>query len=350
MSRLGLALAGCGEVTGAKHLRALVHVPEVNVLVLVDPDREKRERLGDRFRIPHRVADIDAALAVDGVQAVGVATPPTTHLSVALAAMKAGKHVWIDKPLTLSSDEATRIADAASQTRAIVMTGFHMRFHRLVRQARALIAGGALGRIESIRSTWNSPRADLGLPEWRWHRETGGGALVEIGVHHYDLWRYLLGVEVEEVSAIAANGTRDDENAVVTARLSNGVLATAMLSERTSHQIEIEIAGSLGRLRVDCLRFEGLEQLPVTMPPGSVRARLDRLAHFAGSLPAGIRSIARGGEYLDSYRVAWSHFAQAALGQPMEICPVQDGLRATRIVEAVVASRVAGRAVRVVSA
>lgn len=347
MTRLGLALIGSGEVTGAKHLPALGRVPEARVLVLADPDREKRERVADRFRIPHRVPDLEAALAIEGVQAVGVATPPASHAEIAIAAMSAGKHVWIDKPLALSAGDGERLADAASRTRAIVMTGFHMRFHRLVRAARAFIASGALGQIESIRSTWNSPRVDLGLPEWRWRRETGGGALVEIGVHHYDLWRYLLGTDVAEVSAFATDGSRDDESAVVSARLSNGVLATALLSERTSHQIEVEIAGSRGRLRVDCLRFEGLEWLPVSMPPGSVRARIDRLAHFAGSLPAGMQSIARGGEYLDSYRVAWTHFARAALGHPVETCAVQDGLQATRIVEAVIASRVAGRSVAV---
>ena len=346
-TRLGLALIGCGEVTGAKHLPALRHVDAVQVLVLADPDREKRERLADRFQVPHRVADVHEALAIAGVDAVGVATPPGVHADVALPAMDAGKHVWIDKPLALTADECRRIVDASTRGRTVVMTGFHMRYHRLVGEARAIIASGRLGTIESIRSTWYSPRADLGLPAWRWQRESGGGALVEIGVHHYDLWRYLLGTEVADVYATAIDGTRHDESAVVSARMTNGVLATALLSERTSHQIEIEVAGSEGRLRIDCLRFEGLEWLPLKVPPGSPRARLARYAQFARTLPVGLRSMARGGEYLDSYRLAWEQFARASLGGAAEICPVMDGWRATEIVVAALASRTEGRAVAV---
>lgn len=342
--RLGLALIGCGEVTGAKHLPALRRVPKVQVLVVADPDREKRERLGDRFHVPHRVADLNEALAISGVDAVGVATPPGVHPDVACRAIEAGKHVWIDKPLALNAAACQQIVDAAGRSTSVVMTGFHMRYHRLIAEARAIIRDGRLGVIESIRSTWNSPRVDDGLPEWRWNRESGGGALVEIGVHHYDLWRYLLDAEVEEVYATAIDGSRHDESAVVSARLSNGALASAMLSERTSHQIEIEIAGSSGRLRVDCLRFEGLEWLPVKTPPGSPRARMARYAQFARTLPVGLRSMARGGEYLDSYRIAWEQFAHASLGRAAPTCTVLDGLRATEIVVAALASRVEGRA------
>jgi len=56
--------------------------------------------------------------------------------------------------------------------------------------------------LESIRTIWNSPRADSGIPDWKRRRADGGGSLVEIGVHLFDLWRYLLGTEVEEVFAL----------------------------------------------------------------------------------------------------------------------------------------------------
>ncbi|MCX6621642.1 MAG: glycosyltransferase [Acidobacteria bacterium] len=273
---IGLALIGCGEVTCAKHLPAL-------------------------------------------------------HRLLALAAIRAGKHVWIDKPLALTAEECVQIAAAARGTSRVVMTGFHLRFHPLVAQVRRVIASGRLGTLESIRSVWNSPRGDAGLPAWRWHRETGGGAITEIGVHHFDLWRYLLGAEVREVYALSRDGSRHDENAIVTATLDNGVLATAILSERTPHDIELEICGSAGRLRAACLRFEGLEFYSLTDIPGSPRTRLGRYSHFLRTLPSGLVSIARGGGYRESYRNGWEHFVRAAQGQAPACCDAVDGLRATEI-------------------
>jgi predicted dehydrogenase/GT2 family glycosyltransferase len=336
---LGLALIGCGEVTRAKHLPALRRVAGFRVLALADRDAGRRERVGDLFHIPCRVPGVEAALALDGIDAVGVAVPPESHAEVAIAALEAGKHVWIDKPLALTAEESLRICDAAARSSRVVMIGFHMRYHRLVGALRAAIRGGRLGEIESIRSVWNSPRADLGLPAWRRRRETGGGALIEIGVHHFDLWRYLLDAEVREVFAVTRDGERDDENAVVTGVMENGILAAAILSERTSHEIEIEVCGSAGRMRAGCLRFEGLDVAPLAEVPGAPRARLRQLAHLARELPGGLASMARGGEYRESYRAAWESFAQAAQGRASEVCGPAEGLRAVEVAAAAVESR-----------
>jgi predicted dehydrogenase/glycosyltransferase involved in cell wall biosynthesis len=309
------------------------------VLALADSDAGRRDHVADLFHVPYRVSGIETVLALDGIDAVGVAVPPESHGEVAIAALEAGKHVWIDKPLALTAEECLRICEAAARTSRAVMTGFHMRFHRLVGGLRAAIRSGRLGKIESIRSVWNSPRADLDLPGWRRRRETGGGALIEIGVHHFDLWRYLLEAEVREVFARARDGERDDENAVVSGVMENGILATAILSERTSHEIEIEVCGSAGRVRAGCLRFDGLEFVPVAEVPGSPRARLERLAQFAGELPRGAASMLRGGEYRESYRAAWESFARAAQGRVSAACGPAEGLRAVEVAAAAVESR-----------
>jgi predicted dehydrogenase/GT2 family glycosyltransferase len=345
---LGVALIGCGEVTRAKHLPALCSLPEVRVLAVADPDRERREQTGDRFRIPRRLPGVEAVLELEGIDAVGIATPPASHLEVALPAIEAGKHVWIDKPLALRREDCLELVRAAQPRQRVAVVGFHMRFHRLVRELRARIQAAGLGRIESIRSVWFSPRSDEGLPEWRRARENGGGALVEIGVHHYDLWRFLLGAEVEEVSALGRDGSRHDETAVIAARLTGGILASAVLSERTSHEIEIEVCGSEGRLRAGCLKFDGIEFLPIGAAPGDAGNRLARGAHLLRSLPRGLYSMARGGEYRESYREAWRRFAAAAReGQPSP-CPLEEGLRASEVTWAAVESRMRGTPVRVV--
>jgi len=220
-SRNGLliaAIVGCGEVGDQKHLRALTDVAEVQVIAVVDCDAGRLAAASARHCIAARYGSVPELLERPGIEAVGVCVPPAQHAAVVEAVLAAGKHVLVEKPLALSAADASRMIDAANRAPNKVLVGFHMRWHRLIRQTREVVRSGRLGTIESIRVTWFSPREDEGLPEWRWRRESGGGALVEIGVHCYDLWRFLLDVEVEEVYAVSRSANRDDESAVVTAR------------------------------------------------------------------------------------------------------------------------------------
>jgi predicted dehydrogenase/GT2 family glycosyltransferase len=339
---LRLALVGCGEVTREKHLPALRRVPSIEVIALADLDPGRREGLARAHGIPHAVASVEAVLGLEGVDAIGVCVPPSAHAEVAVAALRAGAHVWIDKPLALDLGDCERIRAAAAASAARVVVGFHMRSHRLLARARAIVTSGALGPLESIRCTWSSPRDDVDLPAWRARRDRGGGALIEIGVHHVDLWRYLTGAEVEEVFALSRDGVRHDEHALVTARLSGGILASTALSERAPHQIEVEVTGGDARLHVDCLRFEGLDVSTHRDRPGAASTRLRRAAHALGALPEGLRVMRRGGDYHDSYRLAWEHFEEAIrTGQPAR-ASLEDGIRAVEVTLAAHASRAQG--------
>ncbi|MGH7824568.1 MAG: Gfo/Idh/MocA family protein [Candidatus Binatia bacterium] len=88
------------------------------------------------------------------------------------------------------------------------MLGFNLRWHRLVRRARETIRRGTLGMIQMIRTVLTSYHENV--PEWRRYRTQGGGVLFEQAVHHFDLWRYLLQSEVEEVFATSRSGKWDD--------------------------------------------------------------------------------------------------------------------------------------------
>jgi myo-inositol 2-dehydrogenase/D-chiro-inositol 1-dehydrogenase len=337
-----LGLVGCGEVSFHKHLPGLQRVPGMKVVAVADVDPAKASWLAQRYGIQRQFRSVEQLLAGVEVDAIGVCVPPCQHYEVAAPALRAGKHVWIDKPLALDANECLRIREEVCRSDGKVMVGFHMRWHRLVLAAIPVIRSGRLGRIESIRSIWNSPRKDEGIPEWRLKRATGGGALIEIGVHHYDLWRFLLGTGVRSVFARSRDATRDDEAAIVTAELDNGVLASASLSERTCHEVEVEICGDRGRLRLSLCRFEGMEQRSVRDLPGSAATRLKRMKEYALSLPAAFGSLRHGSDYMDSYRGAWEHFANAIGKNGAVECTLEDGIRATEVVLAVTESRERG--------
>jgi len=138
-------------------------------------------------RICFNPRGLSALLDDSAIAAVAVCVPAQFHVEVALAALDAEKHLFIEKPLALSLDESERLIERAAQSPRKVMIGFNLRWQRLVRQARAMIQQRTLGPLALVRTALTS--YDENVPEWRKQRNLGGGVLFELAVHHFDLWR-----------------------------------------------------------------------------------------------------------------------------------------------------------------
>jgi myo-inositol 2-dehydrogenase / D-chiro-inositol 1-dehydrogenase len=344
---LRLALIGCGEVTRAKHLPALARIRTASIVALCDLDEKRSRQVAGQFGVARHCTDAGEIFAMPDVDAVGVCTDPGSHADLAIAAIRAGKHVLVEKPLALTPPDCIRMMAESEGAGVIAMTGFHMRFHRLVRQARDYIRQGSLGPIESVRIVWHSPRSDQGIPEWKTRRGQGGGALVEIAVHHFDLMRFLLDTEFEEIYAMNRDGTRHDEAAVIAARMANQTLVTGEFSERSAHEIEIVVSGERGWLRLDCERFDGLEIRGTGEPPGAPAVRLRSISRFLQNLLYGLKTLQRGGDYRISYENEWKHFAECVrTGAPPE-STFHDGLRSVEAVCAALHSTATSRPVHV---
>jgi len=342
-----LAVVGCGEVTRNKHLPSLAEVPEAFVVAVCDLDSRVARETAAKFGIAKHCTDIGEILTMPDVEAVGICTDPESHADLAIAAMRAGKHVMVEKPLALTTGDCVRMADQAEVSGVIAMTGFHMRFHRLIRQAREHIRQGILGPIESARIVWHSPRSDVSIPGWKILRERGGGALVEIAVHHFDLLRFLLDTEFERVHAISRDGVRDDETSVFIARLADQTLVAAEFSERSPHEIEIVISGRKGLLRMNGERFDGLEIRRLGELAGAPAVRMRSVKGFFRSLPFGLTTMRRGGDYRMSYENAWRHFAECVRSGRQPESTFQDGLRSLEVVHAALQSASTSQAVEI---
>jgi predicted dehydrogenase len=343
-----LGLIGCGRVMETRHLPALRNLPDVAVVAAADLDTDRLKRVADRFHIKHRYTNFLALLDDPAIEAVAVCVPAQFHVEVALAALDAEKHLFIEKPLALSLDESERLIARAAQSPRKVMIGFNLRWQRLVRQARAMIQQRTLGPLALIRTALTS--YDENVPEWRKQRNLGGGVLFELAVHHFDLWRFLLQSEVEEVFATSQSQQWEDETATVTARLANGVLATSVFSERTSASNEVEIYGQAGRLRISCSHFDGLEYVSSSSFPGDVRTRLRQMVHTLKELPHGVWRMRQGGDFVASYQAEWRHFLTAIQQDTPVECSLEDGQRALQVVLAAVASASLGQPVKVAQA
>ena len=183
-SSLRVVVIGLGLAGRVLHTPALRRVSGVDVVAAADPDTRTHDGAGCPT-----FADWREALRVPA-DAVVVASPPSTHAEVAIAALEQGRHLYLEKPVATSPDDARAVA-AAVPPGSIVQVGFAYRFHPLWRRAAALVAEGRLRAPLRATGRFASPRSGVG-----WNVP-----IVDVGCHHVDLLSWLLGAPPVAVEA-----------------------------------------------------------------------------------------------------------------------------------------------------
>jgi myo-inositol 2-dehydrogenase / D-chiro-inositol 1-dehydrogenase len=334
-----------------RHLPALAGLPEGRVVALAETDRERLDRVGARFGVERRHVDPEALIDDPNVDVVAICVPAQHHAPIALRALDAGKHVLLEKPIALSLDDAETMAARAGEGASISMIGFNLRWHRLVRRALDTVRSGTLGSIDLVRAVITGPkryRSDIG--PWAGRRELGGGSLIETAVHHYDLWRFLCGSEVEDVFACSSSRHGDDNTAVVSARMRSGALVSAAYCDGTSPESSIILSGSDGSLHLSLLRFDGFELRRPLEIVGAPRTRVRQALRTLAEVPEGLAASRAGGVFLSSYRAEWAHFLGCIRAGRATGCTFDDGVEALRIALAATHSTQTGRPVRIAEA
>lgn len=343
---IGVGVIGYAGVASRLHLPVLRQLPGVRVTAIAGTTKAALTEVANRFAIPARYQDYRDLLHDPAVDAVAICVPPDLHEVIGLAALEANKHVFMEKPMALSLEQCDRLVRVATSSTLTTTVGFHLRWHRLVREAHEWITAGRLGKVELLRTVFTSGiRWRVNLPAWRTQRQAGGGVLIESGVHYYDLWRFLTSSEVEEVQATSRSDGHDDSTALVTARLQNGMLATAGFCQGTVDSLEIDIYGSTGRLRISCYALDGMAFDPSGYK--GVKKLWWKAQSAPGRLLRAVRAIPLGGYYANAYREQWTGFLKAIENGKPEGASFADGREATRVALAVTQSANTHRPVRV---
>jgi predicted dehydrogenase len=225
---IGVAVAGCGE-WGRNHVRALAAMPGARLLHVTDPRADRREVA--RGLAPHAaVSDaLDPALEDDAVEAVVVCAPSPQHAPLARAALDAGKHVLVEKPLAPTVAEAEDLVARAKRAKRTLMVGHLLLYHPAVAHLKGLVRRGALGHVHYLYAQ----RTNLG----RIRRDEG--ALLSLGPHDVSVMAHLLGAWPEAVSAQGAAYVQPEREDVVflTLRFPRGVLGHVHLSWLDPHKV-----------------------------------------------------------------------------------------------------------------
>jgi len=298
-----------------------------------------------------RHTDYRATLDDADVDLIAVCAPPQLHAEIGLAVVDAGKHLFMEKPLALSLHDADRLVESTTGAAGKAMIGFNLRWHRLIRRASAIIAGGGLGPLATMHTTFTSarvfPREDSA---WRQRQDCGGGVLFDLGIHHFDLWRFLVGCEVDKLFVFRHTDSSDRERATVCALMANGVLVTSSFSHGVSETNELEICGAKASLRLSCYRSDSLRVDENGTPRGAVRHWPGDAVRALRNVPQAFARLLDGGDIIGSYRAQWQHFVDSIRsGAPIKP-GFEDGHSALKIAVAAVQSARSGRPVSVAQA
>jgi predicted dehydrogenase len=346
-----VGLIGCGQAAMRGHLPALRYVKGAELVAVADVDSDRLERAAHQFDIPRRYFTSSDLLNDSDVDVVGVCVPTRLHLQVGSAVLDAGKHLLLEKPLALSLGECDQLIERARQASTLTMLGFNMRWHRLARQARDIVRRGKLGQVRMVHTVSAGHHHGEGpLPEWRKRRERGGGVLVDAGVHDFDLWRFLLDAEVEEVFAMTRSDMVEDEVASIVARMTNGVLISTSIVERISSTHTYEILGLRGRLQASFFRFDGMRFVSIAHRPGDLPVRLGSIASTVRELPRALLRQGGMNDYFASFVSEWQHLIDCVRSGTPPACTFVDGRRAMQVAFAATRSASLGQAVRVAEA
>jgi predicted dehydrogenase len=297
-----LGVVGTGAISQIVHVPIFAEREDVALVALADRDPHKAETLSRRFEVP-LVMDAPELIEASDVDAVVLCTPNALHEAQALAALEAGKHVLVERPLALTAEGARRVIEAAERAERVLMVSMPHRFRPEVVALRDFVAGAELGDVHAVHGSWMTRSSPAMRSKWRQDPAVaGGGALMDLGIAALDLCLWVIGYpDMKRVSCVlGAEEGRVETAATLMAETVDGAVLTLAVSNRLFAKEDRYYARVLGT--------EGTGSLPPL-----------QVFRQAGGRPMDItprQPRPRGGEnpYTNAYRRLLDEFVRGILG------------------------------------
>ncbi len=337
-----LAISGAGAIAERAHIPAFLSIPEIVIVALQSRTIEKAERVaaamasGEKPRI---YRDYDEMLRREHPDAVGIFTPNALHCEFTLTALAAGAHVLVEKPMAPTVAEARRMVDAAKDAGRVLMVAMQRRFGGLERAIKRAIDEGAIGTPHFLRSRLSHGGPEVWAPGQNWFFErgdSGGGAMLDLGVHVADLARWFMG-EVESVSgqvATLGKNIRVEDNGAAMLKFRSGAIGVIEASWTSRPPLSAtEIYGSEGRIMAGYPRLD----IAVLTPDGAAVAGFERDEIMKRFDPR---------DWLAASRDLAHTFVAAIEGKAPANPNAEDGMRAIEIIDACYRSSRSGASIK----
>ncbi len=251
MTKLKLAVAGLGRI-GKIHLDNLLLAHNVEVIAVTDPDKDCLKYARDKG-IPNISDSYEEMLDISQIDAVLICSPTDTHADYVEMAANKGLHIFCEKPLDLSLERVLQVLEVVKGSGVKLMLGFNRRFDKEFKKVRELVKNEAVGQPHLVKITSRDP----GAPPVS-YIEKSGGLFLDMTIHDFDMARFVVDKEVEEVYAKGAvlvdqaiGDAGDIDTAVVTLTYTDGTMAIIDNSREASYGYDqrVEVFGSKGMVQ-----------------------------------------------------------------------------------------------------
>ena len=247
VNRINVGVLGCG-FWGRNHARVLNELDSCNLIAVADINAKKARTIGEKYNVKW-YTDASRLIENKNIELISICTPTITHAKLSLEAIKAGKHILVEKPMTNTVKEAEEVIRSANRQNVKVMVGFIERFNPAVRKAVEIIKNGEIGDIVIASSRRVS----------RWPERIGDvGVIKDLAIHDIDLICHLFCDDVKQVYAVAGSlAHRFEDYANIILRFRNGRSAFIEANWLTPRKIRrLTLTGTEGILQVEYITQE----------------------------------------------------------------------------------------------
>ncbi len=334
---LHIAIIGLGRM-GKIYARTIAEMAGARLYAVATIDAaEEADFLAD-YDVAFTFESADEIFRRIEVDAVVIATPTNTHSELVLKAAAAGKAVFCEKPLALTLEDTRAILDGVERAGIPLQVGFMRRFDRRFAGAKAAIDAGRIGRPVSFKGVGRDP---ICPPPELADPKHSGGLIIDMGIHDFDLARWMMKSEVERVSAVGTTAVCDElrsvgdlDNAVVNLGFTNGAIGNVEVSRNAfyGYDVRAEVLGSEGAVRVGHTDH-GTQLLAAPDPSSNSDYLMHRfgeayrrqIRHFVASVRDGLPPWPAGNDALAAFEIALAATFAAGTGRTVTLDEVRAG-------------------------
>jgi predicted dehydrogenase len=269
-------MIGCGDVTELKSGPAFNKVADSELVAIMRRDAAKAEDYAKRHGVKKWYSNADDLINDPEVNAIYVATPPNTHAEYAIKAMRAGKPVYIEKPMALNYAECQEILKVSQETGVKCFVAYYRRYMPYFQKVKKLVEIGAIGEVQLVNVRFVCPpkKEDYCRNTLTWRVKpdiAGAGYFYDLASHQLDLLNYLFG-DITEATGFPANfaGYYDAEDTVTGIfKFERGIVGTGswcFVSDVNQSVDKIELIGSQGRISFSCFSFKPIKLITEAFP------------------------------------------------------------------------------------
>ena len=286
MKQINWGFIGCGDVTEHKSGPAFNEVAGSKIVAVMSRTAKRARLYAEKHHVPKWYTDAQKLVDDPDVNAVYVATPPSSHATFAIMAMKAGKPVYVEKPLASTYDDCIRVTRVSEQTGVPCYVAYYRRYLPYFQKVKEIVTGGVIGNVVNVQVRMSVPPrepdyyAEDKLP-WRLKPEiSGGGYFYDLAPHQLDLLQDMFGVIIEANGICANVGKLYSAEDSVSAcfRFENGLPGSGswcFVGHESAQEDCIELIGERGILKFSVFSFdpielitnEGAQKIDVPNPP-----------------------------------------------------------------------------------